>query len=521
MTSPTRKKAPTFDPRATKEAAQMRKKQAGRAGQGEGGAKPHKRTGSKDASKAPPPEPTADLEELPPPFPCFFHDKTGRYFTKDSAESFRAGGVDDVREELRAHGISNRNGEGKLISPQGKMLRTVRRTYNVDYAGPLAGYFAGFKEMNGFRVLVTTSPKIPQPRAGGFATLDKFLRGLFGVHVDAHGATQLAAFQLWAARGWRAIAEQKSLKGHALILAGPASCGKNLLQEKIITPLLGGRAVKAGDYLLGKSDFSGSMFAGESVILTDENGGRDIRTRREFGQRIKSMVANDVQEMHAKGKDSMSVSPRWRLSISVNDETEHLQTLPPVADSDIRDKVHLLLCHCAELPKEENAMESWVTSLVDEIPEWLHHCLSLTVPADLREERPRFGTRAFQHPELLERLNSFSPELHLLTLIDQFAEEVFMLCPFDAANASASDEPTAWEGRASDLRAKLLECADGRAAVHREISELIRSDELCGQYLKRLSQHEATKLRVQELPRTGNKRGWRILPPTLELGDKA
>ena len=229
------------------------------------------------------------------------------------------------------------------------------------------------------------------------------------------------------------------------------------------------------------------------------------------------MVANDVQEMHAKGKDSMSVCPRWRLSISVNDETEHLQTLPPVADADIRDKVHLLLCHRAEIPTSDDAFESWLAAIVGEIPCWLHHCLSLEVPAELREERPRFGTRAFQHPELLERLNSFAPELHLLGLIDQFADELFVPCPFEAANGDTSDELKGWKGSASELRAKLLQSADGKPAVEREVSELIRSDERCGQYLKRLSQHEATKARVQELPRTGNKRGWRILPPVKEV----
>ena len=504
----TKKKAPTFNPLSTKEAAQMRQKRAGGRSAAKSAAKSSGRATGKDGDKAPPPEPMADLSLQEPPFLCYFDDRKGRYYYADNSERWIGVGIDDLRRELRASGIDGKNEYPKLISPQDRVLRTIQRTKGIDFAGPLAGHFAGFVEMNGARLLVTTSPKLPEPREGDFTTLDKFLREEFGVESDPFGALQNAAFCLWAARGWRAIKEGKPLKGHALILAGPAGCGKNILQEKFITPLLGGRAVKAGDYLLGRTEFSGSMFAGESVILTDENGARDIRSRRDFGQRIKNMVANDVQEMHHKGRDSMSVCPRWRLSISVNDESEHLQTLPPVADADIKDKVHLLQCYRAEIPAGDDEFESWLADIISEIPAWLHHCLSLSVPDELREERPRFGTKAFQHPELLERLNSFAPEMHLLVLIDR-------LLTF--GDAFDSDVPSnEWKGSAGELRTALLDAAKDNKLLEREISETIRTDEFCGQYLKRLSSHAATKERVQALPRTGNKRGWRILSPAKE-----
>lgn len=508
MSSLAKKKAPTFDPLETKEAAALREKRTDHTGAKKAGGKGKHDNAAGNSSKPPSPEPTADLEPQAAPFEVHFDDRKGRYYIKDEAGRWMGVGVDDLRRELRAHGISGKNIETKLVSPQDRVVRTIQRKWGIDYAGPLAGHFAGFTEMNGGRLLVTTSPKMPEPHAGGFTTLDKFLRELFGVEADPHGALQYAAFCLWAARGWRAIAERRTIKGHALIVAGPAGCGKNLLQEKVITTLLGGRAVKAGDYLLGRTEFSGNLFSGESIILTDENASRDIRSRREFGQRIKNMVANEVQEMHHKGRDSMSVCPRWRLSISVNDETEHLQTLPPVADADIRDKVHLLLCHRAEIPKDDDAFGAWLAAIVGEIPCWLHHCLALEVPAELEDTNPRFGTRAFQHPELLERLNSFAPEMHLLALIDRLWPSLL--------GAPDGRKPDEWTGRASDLRSAMLEGAKGNALLEREITELVRSDEQCGQYLSRLSQHEATRARVQEAKRTSGKRGWRILPPVRE-----
>ena len=200
----------------------------------------------------------------------------------------------------------------------------------------------------------------------------------------------------------------------------------------------------------------------------------------------------------------MTVEPLWRVTISVNDEAEHLQTLPPVGDKDISDKVHLLRMWPADMPHNEDEKEAWLTHIKEEIPAFVHHCLQLEkeVPAAFRETTPRFGHLAFQHPELLEKLNSFAPELHLLSLIDQ------LMFPPDGD----PDEPyQPWEGRASDFRLKLLQLASGRSMLEREISELIKSEAQCGTYLGRLEDHHPE--RVLQLKREGNKRGWRINPP--------
>jgi hypothetical protein len=508
----TKKPAPTFDPNKTKEAEQLRQKRDRKSGSKSNGTKSAGRGGN---GHEPEPEAIADLELHEPPFECYYDSTKSRYFLKDDAGRWISVGVDDLRRELRAHGISGKALETKLVSRQDRAMRAVQRKYGIDFAGPLAGHFAGPVTMNGKRLLVTSSPQLPEPRKGAFPIVEKFLKDLFGVNVDAYGATQYAALCLWIARGWKAIKTGKCLKGHALILAGPAGCGKNVLQERIITPLLGGREVKAGDFLLGRTEFGGSSFSGESLTLTDENGGRDIRSRREFGQRIKYLVANTVQEMHHKGRDSIGVSTTRRLSISVNDEAEHLQTLPLVGDADIRDKIHLFLCHPAELPESDEDFEAWCEDLAGELPAWLDYCLALKVPPELREARPRFGTKHFHHPELLARLNSFSPEYHLLAIIDQFADQLFETCPFEDDNPEAST-PKMWKGNASQLRKKLLELADGKLTLEREITDLLRSDVICGQYLSRLSQHEATKARVQEGARWGSTRSWIIMPLVSE-----
>lgn len=488
-----RKPAPTFDPTATKQAAAVKAK---------------KKTSGKMKPKAEPENPPAVAgmaEMMDPPFPVFFEagKRSGAFYYLDGNGRWNPHGVEDFRRKLRFFGIGGRTEEGSLVSLHDRIIMKVQTDCVVDYAGPLAGHYAGAKSLNGTRLLVTCSPSLPQPVAGDFPTLNKFLSELLGVGQDAYGERQVLVFALWLARAWRAIATERSLLGQALILAGPSRCGKNLLQEVIITTCLGSRAVKAGDYLLGRTEFSGYLFAGEHLMLSDEQADRDIRSRRAFGQRIKDTVANTLHSMHPKGKDPISMEARWRVSISVNDEAEHLQTLPPVADRDIRDKVHLLRCWPASIPVDEEEKHEWLARIRAEVPAFLAHALALQVPPELMEaSAARFGHREFHHPELLQRLNSFSPELHLLQLVDQLLFEPWT-------------EPEPWTGNATDLRSKLIDAAADMPVVQREVSDLLRSAEQTGQYLARLLDHHPE--RVKELPRTGNKRRWQIVPPVEEV----
>lgn len=480
-----KKQPPTFNPLKTGKAKAAKKK---------------------PSKKAAPPSPAkVDLTDVEPPFPVYFDDKKGKYYYKVNGGRWCGYGVKDYARALKGYGQSGRTEEGALTSPLDNVILKVQAENGIDYAGPLGGHFAGFQEMNGARFLVTTSPKLPELKEGDYRNLNEFLIGLFGVGMDAHGEKQLLIFKLWLARAYKGIREDKPLLGHALILAGPRGCGKNLLQEKIIHTALGGRSEKAGAYLMGKSEFNAELFGGEHLILSDENGGRDYRSRRDFGQKIKGIVANHMHPLHPKGRDAMNAEPKWRLTISVNDEAEHLQTLPPVGDKDISDKVHLFRMWPADTPTDEDAKIEWVKQLVEEIPAFLHHCLSLFIPPQMREKNPRFGHLAFQHPELLERLNSFSPELRLLELIDQ------LLYPL---NAPFEDDWEPWLGRASDLRLKLLEAAKGSLALEREISDLIRGEALCGTYLSRIE--DKFPERVKNVPRQGLKRGWQINPPPKE-----
>lgn len=488
-----KRKAPIFKPLETKEAAEIKAKTAKPKGPtSKATPKPKAKPSSQPAASA--------AEPLECPFPVRYERGKGRYWYQEESGRWEGKSVEQFRRRLKIKGISGRCEEGAIVSPHDRIIDHVEQTLGVDYCGPLAGYVAGVYEFNNAAVLVSVSPCLLTPSAGEWPTLGAYLSQLFGVDVDSCGEKQRLTFCLWIARACRGIFEQRLLSGQALILAGPRGNGKTLLQEEIITAMLGGRMVKArGWYLDAQAKFNVELFKAEHHVLSDENASRDYRARREFGQKIKDAVANNQHSCHPKHVDSITLPARWRLTISVNDEAEHLQTLPPLSDKDIADKVHLFQTYQATIPEDDDERAAWLARLMTEIPAFLHDVLKLEVPADMKEGR--FGVKAFRHPFLLSQLNSFSPEVRLLEIVDQ-------LFFWDTS-------PDPWQGNATSLRAALLEKAEKGSPLQREIEGLLSGPAITGQYLSRLADAERHGDRVINEGRkeSGTKRSYRINPP--------
>jgi hypothetical protein len=485
-TKPKRKSAPVFDPSKTAEAKALKKKR----GRGATSSAP----ASASSQEAPPP---ADYDALPLPCEVYHRARGDKYFWLDSAGRFQEHGVEDFRRLLRLNDIGGRNADGELASAHDHLIQRVQWKHGVDVAMPLAGYSAGLREMNGVRLLVTVPPKLPQPKAGDYPALGRLLKELAGVGKDEHGDIQLATLTLWLARGWRSIAEDRTLPGHCLILAGPRSGGKTMFQERIITAILGGRKAKAGLVLVKDKDFTADLASSEHLYLADELVSKDYRNRMNLAEKIKSFVANRGQSVHPKGVDQMTLDPRWRLTISVNDEADRLAMLPPLDDADIADKVILLRCYPVSRPTDDLQQEAWIKQLMEEIPAFLHDAVAMPVPDHMREpEGVRFGFRAFQHPGLMADMNSNESESTALAVIDKL---LFW-----------SPDCEAIEDSASNLRLRLINAAEG--ALRQEVERLFSSELRLGGTLARIMNRYPG--RVEKPDRTGHKRLWRILPPS-------
>lgn len=432
---------------------------------------------------------SAIAQALPLP-PLYYNGTTKNYYRADSRGRWMSVNETSAMKFIRQAGHTGQNGNG--IDDADECLLRVQSEQNVDYVGPLAGYRAGPYVIRGKLVLVTDSPAIIQPQPGEWPTLRTVLQGMFG--------DQLPYVYGWLKISIRAVAECRWSSAQVLALAGPVNSGKSLFQ-RLVTVLLGGRAAKPYQYLTGDTRFNADLFAAEHLMVEDEAESIDIRARRHFGAGLKDVAANLDHQCHGKYREALVLTPIWRMTVSLNEEPERLQVLPPL-DGDVADKIMLLKVNHTQMPMPTDTPEEkerfW-NVLVAELPAFVHFLSSWEIPADLRS--PRFGIRHYHHPELLEALNRTAPEHRLLALVDEV----------HFRNKGLAPQPAAWEGTAEQLE-RLLTADDH---FRRQVLQLLHFNSACGSYLGRLEGKPGS--RVTKRTVNGYTR-WTIAPPTGGTG---
>jgi hypothetical protein len=295
--------------------------------------------------------------------------------------------------------------------------------------------------------------------------------------------------------------------GQFVVLAGERQCGKSLLQY-IITEILGGRAANPFEYLIGEEKFNADMIGAEHWLIEDPRGSIDMRTRRDFGARLKEATVNRDIRVRAMNKDGVLLRLFRRITISVNLELEYLSVLPPF-DPSISDKGFLFLCAPVKAAFDrfrENGDKSqdktWA-HILTEVPiirAWLlRNFPAKNIPPAFRDDR--FGIVAWHHPHLIAELTSMSHEARLLELIDEMA------FPKRVAHGKLA-EYTLIEGLrelpASEIQTRLL--------VHNrfESEKILKYPGACGSHLGKLA--KTNPERVSKKVNTG-KTFWTINPP--------
>jgi hypothetical protein len=224
--------------------------------------------------------------------------------------------------------------------------------------------------------------------------------------------------------------------GQFVALVGPRGGGKNLVQERIITPVLGGRVAKPTHFFNDRTNFNGDLVGAEHWQLSDETPARDIDSRRAFGNHIKQVAANSEVRTEVKFGHPIVLRPFRRGTVSLNDEDENIRTLPSMDDS-IEDKLVIFKCNFVKLrlPSGE-AIEEAISS---ELPAYIHYLLhEHEIREELRDDR--FGIKAYHHSAVLEALSATAPETQLLQEIDRVE-------PFN----KEKDGVWVWEGSSSAL----------------------------------------------------------------------
>lgn len=416
-----------------------------------------------------------------PPLPEIHYDHLrGTFWIQNSRRHWIQANETTVKRLLKQKGYSAKCFEMETLSHCEAAILAIQRQHDVSYAGPLAGYQTGIREMCGNRILITSAPKLFIPANGEFPITNELL-------IRILGNEQFPYFLGWLKVSIAAIRNQQYRPGQALVIAGERGCGKSLIQNWI-TELFGGRSAKPYRYMAGKTDFNGDLFGAEHLIIEDEAASTDIRSRRAFGSALKCFTVNQVQSCHGKNRPAISLNPIWRISVTVNDEPENLQILPPMEES-LADKITLFRATKNQMPMPthtEMERDQFWRTLISEIPAFLAFLEKWEIPFELRCDR--FGILHFHHSELLQSLEMLSPEAKLNELIDSV---IF-----------SDSSLNVWCGTAERLTRELR---DSQFAA--EAERLLAWANATGTYLSRLAQRYPKRFICE---RSALKREWRI-----------
>lgn len=355
------------------------------------------------------------VDKLPLPEPEIYYDAPHRqYWLKDEENAWYQANEAAAIQELDGIGYSAKPEKGKKYSEADIKLAELRKTNHITYAGAVAGNKAGVLSTDAGRVLITRGPRLATPVKGDWSAIWQLGTRLLG-------EKQFVYMLGWcqnAVRGVMGLGEEVK-PGQLLVLAGPAGCGKSFWQNRVITPLLGGRCAKPVQFMSGTTTFNSDLIASEHLMLEDESFKTDLKSRRGFSAAIKNFTVNPTQRAHGKGQNAVSVPSRHWLSMSLNDEPENLAVLPPLEQS-INDKLMLFKCEQAinnEWPGDKTACTELQKTVLTQIPAFMFHLVfEYDVPKVL--ENTRYGIDRYHHPEIVERINCQSPEAQLEYLID-------------------------------------------------------------------------------------------------------
>lgn len=397
---------------------------------------------------------------------------------------------------LRGLGLSGRSGDDGPSEVERVLvyLRTKRVIFGALDA--LAGYHAGIHDLSAGRFLIRTSPHVIQPEtsAKGWPTIAALLNGLLG-------GTAVGFFLAWLKLSYEGLLYGTRDRGQVLIIAGPIGCGKSRIQHQIITPVLGGRHADPTAFIYGDDKFNGDLAVAEHLLCEDPAVILKPHVREHLKERLKKFSVGDSARVAAKYQNAATLTPYWRVSMTINDDPDTLNLIPQMTP-DWRDKVLLMQARPGGIPMptctpaEKAAFRA---AIDEELPAMLAELVSDDFWAAYPHTRGgRFGSLHYADPELALRLSEGTPAELLLALVDDAL--------FTAQGGMIRDHGSAWEGSADDLQTTLTaDLSPVAAAANRLFNRAA-----CNRMLPRLQADHPTRV---SRDRTQNKRWWRIEPP--------
>lgn len=412
----------------------------------------------------------------------YYEEASGEFCLKNAAGEWVGLDIGGLRRHLKKqHSLRDKPLPGTITSELDDFISDVEKNRRVAFAGVLAGWKEGVHTITGQRILVSRSPEIIEPKQGEWPKLREFFTNLFvgteeGYREDEKPSTldQTDYFFAWHRDAMECYMRGKIASGLALCVAGEADCGKSRL-AMILKWCFGGQVAKPYDFMIGRDNFNRDLFAAVLQLVDDENADTSINARLKFAAQIKKIVANDDSKQRAMHKDGLNLSVLWRLVALVNLEANRLMVMPPI-DGDIKDKILMLKGYkkpkpthaidldtpaelaCWPMPMPTRTIEEqerFRATLRAELPAYLWWLLNeYKMPSHV--VGGRFRVKAWQHPQILENLQQFSPHVRLWQLIVASRAVFEDYMPGDKDRPAEYVPRQEWKGKVADLHALLV-----------------------------------------------------------------
>ena len=369
---------------------------------------------SNSQSSSPPPitnpsysrwAPKRKKQKFPPELIEDIYHRNSRYWILNGSGIYVHVGERAVSTEIRKRMLTA--GFSASREDVREVMLSVDLDNPVDYTLPfLPGFPTGFHIINGSRVLVPEALTLIKSVKGKTKLINDILLSLLG-------SDQLMFFKGWLQIGYNALKNYESMPAQVLILSGPQHCGKNLTQEQIITPVLGGRIAEPYRYAVGRTHFNEDLFKAAHLVISDQKQPADRNDMREF---IRRVASNGFDSWHGKNKEAITLPTTWRMSVSCNEEEADLKIIPSLEG--LEDKLLLLRCALCPMPMPTGTPEErkkFAAALAKEVPAFIYELLNFEIPRALYHER--FGIKGYLEPDLLRMVQQLDPEQELLELV--------------------------------------------------------------------------------------------------------
>jgi hypothetical protein len=293
------------------------------------------------------------------------------------------------------------------------LLVHILTNQRVAWAGKLAGFRPGIHQLpSGEQILVTAGPKILTSESYDTPEWDDFILRLLGTD-------QLPYFHGWLSHclksyysAWYGGDEWGP--GQALVIVGKTYDGKSILME-FLALLLGGRAAKPFRYISGATQFNFDAAGAELLIIDDEMSNPSLAARRLIGAQVKQICVAYGQSIHKKGKDAVTLHPRWRLAFAINDSPFDLAVLPPL-EVGFKDKMMIFRSQGKAVPTTTRKdFSDWKARIIAELPAVVGAMLSYTIPEAQTDSR--YGIKPYCDPVVESQLADLAPTAKLEQLI--------------------------------------------------------------------------------------------------------